>query len=480
MPILVDTFTASLDAVHSASRALPALIESVRGLDDAALLAAQRVLAEARRGVDACASLVAGEIGYRSRRELGYAGLAQREGLRTPELLVQRETGSTAKDAAALVQVGGMVHDSLASLHPGVLTDTGPREPWLAAVGAAVAVGTLSVDAAKAIRSGLGSPTSDPDGAGATMERLAEAAATLLQDSYGLDADQLFRRARDARDDLDEVGIANRERVLHEQRGWRRTKRANGLSRYTLDPDIESAAFWDDVYDKLTSPRRGGARFVNEADKAWAEAIATDERSTEQFTHDAITQLMRIGVYADTTDSRRLIGSRPPAVSVLVAAQSLATRTGRGRIEGCAIPISIASVERAICESGTVDVTFDEHGEVINLGREQRLYNRHQRIALAARDGGCLWGDCDRPPSWTEAHHIEHWKRDRGKTDVADGVLLCRYHHLLLHNNNWQIRREKSAYWLIPPPTIDPTQTPRPLHSKSAAVRDLHGQHHVG
>ena len=30
--------------------------------------------------------------------------------------------------------------------------------------------------------------------------------------------------------------------------------------------------------------------------------------------------------------------------------------------------------------------------------------------------GGCPINGCDRPPSWTEAHHIDQWERDHGKT----------------------------------------------------------------
>jgi hypothetical protein len=473
---LVDTFTASLDAVRSATRKLPSGIESIRALDDAGVLEVQRLLAAARRDLDACASLVAGEISFRSRRELGYSGLAQREGLRTAQLLVQRETGSTARQANTLVQVGEMVLDSFASACPEMLTV--PREPWLTVVGAAVAAGTLSMDAAQAIRSGLGTPSNEVDGISAAG--LADAASRLLVNSAGLDADQFLRRARELRDELDEAGVATRERDIYQQRGWRRTRRANGLSRYILDPDIESAAFWDSLYDTLLSPRRGGPRFVSAADKAWADTIASDERTTAQHAHDAITQLIRIGVAADTADSRRLIGSRTPSVRVLVTESALTKESGHGRIEGCDIPVAIETVQRAICDSGTVEIRFDEEGQALNLGREQRLFDKRQRIALAARDGGCLWGDCDRPPSWTEAHHIVHWKRDRGRTDIADGVLLCRYHHLLLHNNLWQIRREGSTYWLIPPPTVDPRQGPRLMHSKSAALRDLRGRRHAG
>ena len=108
-----------------------------------------------------------------------------------------------------------------------------------------------------------------------------------------------------------------------------------------------------------------------------------------------------------------------------------------------------------------------------------RLYTRRQKVALAARDGGCLFPTCERPPSWTEAHHIKHWARDRGETNVNEGVLLCRHHHLLVHNNHWEIERVNSAYWLIPPRDIDSTQEPIPLHSKSKPLAHLRAQARV-
>ncbi|MHB1172406.1 MAG: HNH endonuclease signature motif containing protein, partial [Lacisediminihabitans sp.] len=49
-------------------------------------------------------------------------------------------------------------------------------------------------------------------------------------------------------------------------------------------------------------------------------------------------------------------------------------------------------------------------------------FNRKQRVALAARDGGCRRPGCERPPSWTEAHHIQHWVRDHRRTDLANGT----------------------------------------------------------
>jgi hypothetical protein len=126
------------------------------------------------------------------------------------------------------------------------------------------------------------------------------------------------------------------------------------------------------------------------------------------------------------------------------------------------------------CEAGISGFVMDEHGQVVDFGREQRFFTRRQREALAITWGGCASPGCDRPPSWTEAHHIVFWDRDMGRTDLADGIPLCRHHHLLFHNNGWEIERDKSSkYWLIPPPERDPDRKPIELVPKSAAPRDL-------
>ncbi|MET0844409.1 MAG: HNH endonuclease signature motif containing protein, partial [Mycetocola sp.] len=76
----------------------------------------------------------------------------------------------------------------------------------------------------------------------------------------------------------------------------------------------------------------------------------------------------------------------------------------------------------------------------------------------------------DRPPSYTEAHHITPWA-DGGKTDLADGILMCRDCHMLIHNNGWTIIRDGTEYYAVPPPDIDPDQKPIPLPKKSPLAR---------
>src|SRR5690606_9417038 len=169
-----------------------------RALDDAALMATQRTLAEVRRQVEACAAVLAGETVRRSSADAGLEGLARREGFRTPEALVRGLTGATSREAATLVYVGGMLNDAEASVAADGGADVSNAvEPWLVAVGASVTAGSVSVAAAEAIRSGLGRP-----GPGVSVDVLGAAALELIESITTLsavDADQVLRLARNAR-----------------------------------------------------------------------------------------------------------------------------------------------------------------------------------------------------------------------------------------------------------------------------------------
>ncbi|MBW8873114.1 MAG: HNH endonuclease [Leifsonia sp.] len=95
-------------------------------------------------------------------------------------------------------------------------------------------------------------------------------------------------------------------------------------------------------------------------------------------------------------------------------------------------------------------ILFDGN-RAIDVGLAQYPFTGHQRVALAAEWGGCGVDGCDRPASWTEAHHIEPWSRG-GRTDLRNGVLLCRFHHMWLHNGHWRIEKRGGELWVVPPP----------------------------
>jgi hypothetical protein len=221
------------------------------------------------------------------------------------------------------------------------------------------------------------------------------------------------------------------------------------------------------AYDGATSPRRGGPRFVGPDELARAETLIGDPRTTEQIAVDAFVELVRLGADA----APEIVGTQPPAVRILVTDHDLARRAGRGWIEGQTSPLSISTVERELCNRGTVPIHFDSVGQIVNVGRDRRLFTPRQRIGLAVRDGGCRFPGCDRPPSWCEAHHVDEWFRDHGRTDIADGILLCRHHHLLIHNNEWRVTRQGADYFLVPPPSVDPARRPIAAPPKTHVVQ---------
>jgi hypothetical protein len=48
---------------------------------------------------------------------------------------------------------------------------------------------------------------------------------------------------------------------------------------------------------------------------------------------------------------------------------------------------------------------------------------------------------------------------------VANGVLVCRAHHSIIHRDHWDVILRDGLPWLVPPPWLDARQTPR-LHSR--------------
>lgn len=419
-------------------------VDDLAALSDADLLQRQREYAAARRHVDSGAVHVAAELGRRSRRELGQAGLAQRMGSPTAARLLEVVAGVTAAEAHTMVAVGSLLDDP----------ESGGS--WLGGVADAVDAGELSLPAAQAIREGLGEPSATID------ERALEGAAVrLLAAARDVPVRRLAADARALRDSLDAAGAAEREAALRERRFLRLTPQNDGMTKVAGLLDPESAAIVVAAFDQVTAPRRGGPRFVDSVDAQRAQRIVDDPRTTDQLVADAFVDMVRIAGAADTG---RVFAQKRPAVQVHVGLDQFASPEGTAKIEGQTVAVSALTAQRIACGSGFVPILFGADGP-LDVGRAQRLFTARQRVALAARDGGCRWAGCDRPPSWCEAHHVDEWERDDGATDVANGVLLCRFHHLNVHNNGWRIVRRGTGLSAVPPPGSGRPDVPMPVRN---------------
>lgn len=110
-------------------------------------------------------------------------------------------------------------------------------------------------------------------------------------------------------------------------------------------------------------------------------------------------------------------------------------------------PIPASVLARLACDSRVSRLVFGPDSQVINAGRAERTFNGPRRQAVLARDGTCRYPGCTAPPALGEIHHVDHWVRDAGDTDVNTGVLLCWHHHDVVHRLHLDIQRSATGGW---------------------------------
>jgi hypothetical protein len=107
-------------------------------------------------------------------------------------------------------------------------------------------------------------------------------------------------------------------------------------------------------------------------------------------------------------------------------------------------PVTVETALRLCCDAAVGRVVMRGPSELLDLGRRTRVVSAAQRRALAHRDGGCVFPGCDRKPQWTDAHHVRHWTRG-GATDLDNLCLLCRRHHVMVHEGGWALARDPAT-----------------------------------
>jgi hypothetical protein len=188
------------------------------------------------------------------------------------------------------------------------------------------------------------------------------------------------------------------------------------------------------------------------------DPLVAEDRSIAQMNADALADIARLSLSSPEAPA----ALRSAMVVARVESDALVSGRGHATIDGVEHPVSIDTVRELAMSAGIAPLFMAEGSEKVQFGRSLRLFSPAQRAVLIARDGGCAWPGCQRPPSHTQAHHIRWWKRDAGPTDLENGIMLCSHHHHRVHNDGWTILIKTGRSWFIPPPHLDPEQRPRP------------------
>ena len=154
----------------------------------------------------------------------------------------------------------------------------------------------------------------------------------------------------------------------------------------------------------------------------------SDVRTKDQQRADALVDLVAraAGTLAP--------GARPDILVQPARPASAPAAPGSGDVATLAdgTPLSAAALDRLACDASLRPVRLDGHGHPDGVGRGTRLVPASLRKAISLRDGGCRYPGCPRDSVDCDAHHVVYW-RDGGPTTPDNLVLLCRYHHHLVH-----------------------------------------------
>ncbi|MGZ5407873.1 MAG: DUF222 domain-containing protein, partial [Aeromicrobium sp.] len=243
-----------------------------------------------------------------------------------------------------------------------------------------------------------------------------------------------------------------------EKKAWNATELSmhnagNGMMRGRFLLPVVQAGMFSTVLEGLASPRRN-APDIYDRDGEHSDAA-----------NGTLTHSQKLGrAFCELIE--HLPSEAMPQHGGLAATMTInidldALRDGLGTaLLSTGEDMSASQARRFACNANLIPIVLDGKSTILDQGMARRLYDRYQRIALAKRDKGCVWKGCDRPPSWTESHHLLHYSKN-GPTDLHNGALFCFFHHHLLHEGEWEARMSTDGIVeVIPPKRIDPRQEP--------------------
>jgi hypothetical protein len=133
--------------------------------------------------------------------------------------------------------------------------------------------------------------------------------------------------------------------------------------------------------------------------------------------------------------------------------------------------VSAETLRRVACDCGLVAARHD--GEALDIGRRSRSIPPAIRRALMLRDRGCAFPGCTHA-GFLHAHHVTHWLHG-GATSVDNLVMLCSFHHHLVHEGGWRVITAADGAFLYCPPRGAPLAADPPRKRVDAPLLWLLG-----
>ena len=279
----------------------------------------------------------------------------------------------------------------------------------------------------------------------------------LVDQAHSCTPQQLAQVAHGIRDYLDPDGILTEERDRHRRRALRIQRRPDGSARIEGELTAPCTEALLSALEPFAAPVPAG------------QDGAKDPRSHGQRLHDALYDAALIALR-----SQQLPDCGGVAATIVLHLTEEQIQTGTGLVTtGHGAQISVPEALTLFGDARIFPVLLGNTGEILAYGSTRRIFTEGQRLAMIARDLGCSFPGCTRPPALCQSHHITGYAITR-RTTVADGTLLCGFHHREYEDLGWTCHMINGIpHWTAPrwttPAQIPMTELrPRTTHGMTA------------
>jgi hypothetical protein len=137
-------------------------------------------------------------------------------------------------------------------------------------------------------------------------------------------------------------------------------------------------------------------------------------------------------------------GAGPDRTTVVVHArlEGLNRNTRGAELEDGPV-LHPATLRRLLCSARVQTIVEDETGDVLGVGRMRREPSSWLRRQVRYRDRECRFPGCG-ARRYTQPHHLVWW-RHGGTTELANLLLICSFHHKLVHEHGWSVHRRSDG-----------------------------------
>ena len=191
-----------------------------------------------------------------------------------------------------------------------------------------------------------------------------------------------------------------------------------------------------------------------------------DTRSPGRRRHDALGAIL-----ARSLNSGRLgeLGSLRPQIVIHVDYPTLAVVLAHAKnhpelaklpglagytglppavLQETGLPLPMSVLQRLLCDAELIRVVFGPARQVLDVGRAHRTFTAARRLALNARDRGCVYPGCHAPPWMCQGAHAPPGGWAAGAcSNPEDGALLCYVHHPYVDDNKIVMTRTGDGGW---------------------------------